>query len=153
MKYDIAMKYKPQANIYDELFLADGMPRKVTETILSNLREIGDEEAERRRRRLNYTRYYQAIIKTQNEDEHGLDSIPLFLTSDEFDIIKKGLTQRAKLYDLIAKDLYGEQNLIKDGIVPPALVYANPDFLQMLWTGKNSKNNFGCCKKKRAFKA
>lgn len=142
MKYDIAMKYKPQANIYDELFLADGMPRKVTETILSNLREIGDEEAERRRRRLNYTRYYQAIIKTQNEDEHGLDSIPLFLTSDEFDIIKKGLTQRAKLYDLIAKDLYGEQNLIKDGIVPPALVYANPDFLQMLWTGKNSKNNF-----------
>lgn len=142
MKYDIAMKYKPQANIYDELFSADGMPRKVTETILSSLREIGDEEAERRRKRLNYTRYYQAIIKTQNEDEHGLDSIPLFLTAEEFETIKKGLKQRAKLYDLIAKDLYGEQKLIKDGIVPPALVYANPDFLQMLWTGKNSENNF-----------
>lgn len=142
MKYDIAMKYKPQADIYDELFSADGMPRKVTETILSNLREIGDEEADRRRKRLNYTRYYQAIIKTQNEDEHGLDSIPLFLTAEEFETIKKGLKQRAKLYDLIAKDLYGEQKLIKDGIVPPALVYANPDFLQMLWTGKNSEHNF-----------
>lgn len=142
MKYDIAMKYKPQADIYDELFSADGMPRKITKTILSNLREIGDEEADRRRKRLNYTRYYQAIIKTQNEDEHGLDSIPLFLTAEEFETIKKGLKQRAKLYDLIAKDLYGEQKLIKDGIVPPALVYANPDFLQMLWTGKNSEHNF-----------
>ena len=142
MKYDISSKYKVTEGIYDELFTNDTQPRKTTGVILERLKELGYEETERRRKRLNYTQYYQAIIQSDNEDNNGLDSIPLFLSQDEWKSLENGLKQRAKLYNLIAKDIYGEQKLIKDGIIPPALVYANPDFLQMLWTGKDDGKCF-----------
>lgn len=142
MKCDIQDVYRVKDGIYDELFDGASCPRKTTQGILNKLREIGEEEAERRRKLLNYSQYYQAIIKSDKEEDCGLDSIPLFLTEEEWQIIEDGLFQRAKLYDLIAQDIYGEQKLIKDQIIPPAAVYANPDFLQMLWTGKKSENCF-----------
>ncbi len=142
MKYDISGKYKIKNGVYDELFMQDNIPRKVTEGILEILKNLGADESERRRKRLNYTQYYQAIIKSQNENNSGLDSIPLYLTSEEWKEIEKGIVQRARLHNLIAEDIYGEQKLIKDKVIPPALVYANPDFLQMLWTGKPENKCF-----------
>jgi uncharacterized circularly permuted ATP-grasp superfamily protein len=42
-----------------------------------------------------------------------LDPIPFVLHQSEWEIIEKGLIQRANLLDLIYKDIYGEQLLIK----------------------------------------
>lgn len=143
MKYDISEKYKVNDEIYDELFLSDGTPRKITQILLNRLKEMGDDEAERRHKRLNYTQYYQALIKANNDNNNkGLDSIPFFIGAEEWHKLERGISQRAKLYDLIVRDIYGEQRLIKDKIVPPAFVFANPDFLQMLWTGKTSDDCF-----------
>ncbi|MCR5261596.1 MAG: circularly permuted type 2 ATP-grasp protein [Candidatus Gastranaerophilales bacterium] len=142
MKCDIKEDYKVRQGIYDELFFEDNSPRKTTAGILDTLKKLGNDEVERRRKLLNYSQYYQAIIKSDNEENCGLDSIPLCFADEEWAVIEKGLAQRAKLYDLIAKDIYGEQNLIKDGIIPTFSVYANPNFLQMLWTGKNQEQSF-----------
>lgn len=142
MKSDIKDNYKVKQGFYDELFEQNSSPRKTTDVIINILKDLGSEEAEKRRKLLNYTQYYQAIIKSDKEEICELDSIPLFITESEWNIIEKGLAQRAKLYDLIAKDIYGEQNLIKESVFPPETVYANPDFLQMLWTGKNSADSF-----------
>lgn len=129
MKYDISEKYKVNDEIYDELFLSDGTPRKITQILLNRLKEMGDDEAERRHKRLNYTQYYQALIKANNDNNNkGLDSIPFFIGAEEWHKLERGISQRAKLYDLIVRDIYGEQRLIKDKIVPPAFVFANPDF-------------------------
>ena len=53
-----------------------------------------------------------------NNRRWNLDPIPLVLTSAEWEEISKGLKQRAKLLNLIFKDLYTEQKLIKEGIIP-----------------------------------
>ena len=142
MKYDISTDYKVKDGIYDELFEKESTPRKLTEKLLKKLKEMGEAEAERRQKRLNYTQYYQTLIQDNDAESKGLDSVPLFISPEEWEILEKGLAQRAKLYNLIAKDIYGEQKLIKDGIVPPALVFANPDFLQMIWTGKPIESDF-----------
>ena len=142
MKYDISTDYKVKDGIYDELFEKESTPRKLTEKLLKKLKEMGEAEAERRQKRLNYTQYYQTLIQDNDTESKGLDSVPLFISPEEWEILEKGLAQRAKLYNLIAKDIYGEQKLIKDGIVPPALVFANPDFLQMIWTGKPIESDF-----------
>jgi uncharacterized circularly permuted ATP-grasp superfamily protein len=42
--------------------------------------------------------------------------------------IEKGLIQRANLLDLIYKDIYGEQLLIKNNIIPAELVFNNSGF-------------------------
>jgi uncharacterized circularly permuted ATP-grasp superfamily protein len=43
----------------------------------------------------------------------------------EWATIEKGLIQRANLLDLIYKDIYGEQLLIKNNIIPAELVFYN----------------------------
>ena len=47
----------------------------------------------------------------------------------EWKTIEEGLKQRAHLLDLILKDLYGPQSLIKNAIIPAELVFDNSGFL------------------------
>ena len=55
----------------------------------------------------------------------NLDPIPLVLTSSEWDEISKGLKQRANFLNLIFKDLYTEQKLIKEGIIPAEIIFGH----------------------------
>ncbi len=59
-----------------------------------------------------------------------LDPIPFLLPHEEWRAIEAGLIQRARLLELTLADLYGPQRLIADGIVPPALIQADPGFLR-----------------------
>ena len=59
-----------------------------------------------------------------------LDPIPLIISNADWETISAGLTQRAKLLNLILTDLYGERRLIKDGLIPPEVVYAHAGFLR-----------------------
>lgn len=59
------------------------------------------------------------------------DPVPLVLAADEFLRLEAGLTQRARLIEAVLVDLYGKQSLLADGTIPPALVFANPDFLRL----------------------
>jgi len=58
------------------------------------------------------------------------DPIPLVLAAGEFDALVAGLAQRASLLELVLRDVYGPQTLLAEGVLPPALVYANPAFLR-----------------------
>ena len=59
-----------------------------------------------------------------------LDPIPLIISNTDWQTISEGLTQRAELLNLILTDLYGERTLIKDGLIPPEVVYAHAGFLR-----------------------
>ena len=59
-----------------------------------------------------------------------LDPIPLIISNTDWEVISTGLTQRATLLNLILEDLYGERRLIKDGLIPPEVVYAHAGFLR-----------------------
>jgi uncharacterized circularly permuted ATP-grasp superfamily protein/uncharacterized alpha-E superfamily protein len=59
-----------------------------------------------------------------------LDMVPLLIPPEEWRQIEAGLQQRARLFNTILADLYGPQRLLRDGLLPPALVFANPAFLR-----------------------
>jgi uncharacterized circularly permuted ATP-grasp superfamily protein/uncharacterized alpha-E superfamily protein len=59
-----------------------------------------------------------------------LDAIPSLLAADEFAKLEAGLAQRARLLDKILGDLYGPQQLLRDGLLPARLVLGNPSFLR-----------------------
>ena len=59
-----------------------------------------------------------------------LDPIPLIISKADWETISGGLTQRAELLNLILMDLYGERRLIKDGLIPPEVIYAHAGFLR-----------------------
>jgi uncharacterized circularly permuted ATP-grasp superfamily protein len=60
-----------------------------------------------------------------------LDLAPLVIASADWAAVERGLIQRVRLLNLILTDIYGgSQRLLRDGFVPPELIYANPGFLR-----------------------
>ncbi|MEC7433105.1 MAG: circularly permuted type 2 ATP-grasp protein, partial [Pseudomonadota bacterium] len=57
-----------------------------------------------------------------------VDLLPLVLGADEWQWLSKAVAQRAELLDSVLGDLYGEQALLKEGLMPPALVYGQAGF-------------------------
>ncbi len=69
----------------------------------------------------------------------NLDPIPFVLKEQEWEEVSKGLQQRAKLLNLIFKDLYTEQRLIKEGIIPAEIIFAHKSFLPEVFNFENSE--------------
>jgi uncharacterized circularly permuted ATP-grasp superfamily protein/uncharacterized alpha-E superfamily protein len=59
-----------------------------------------------------------------------LDAIPLVLARPEWEALCVGLRQRARLLNAIIADCYGEQRLIREGVLPAQLILGHPDFLR-----------------------
>ncbi|MDD1611379.1 MAG: circularly permuted type 2 ATP-grasp protein, partial [Methylococcaceae bacterium] len=59
-----------------------------------------------------------------------LDPVPLLISSEEWAVIEAGLKQRAELLDLILKDIYGKQTLLKKGLLPAELIFGHEGFLR-----------------------
>jgi uncharacterized circularly permuted ATP-grasp superfamily protein len=59
-----------------------------------------------------------------------MDPIPLVIDSREWATIEQGIIQLATLLNAILFDLYGEQRLLRERLLPSALVFANPHFLR-----------------------
>jgi uncharacterized circularly permuted ATP-grasp superfamily protein/uncharacterized alpha-E superfamily protein len=71
----------------------------------------------------------------------NLDIIPYLIHENEWAQIEEGLAQRAALFNLILKDIYGEQRLIKDGIVPMEVIYNHHGFLRSCFNIQHQSNN------------
>ena len=61
-----------------------------------------------------------------------LDPVPFVIGADDWKIIETGIAQRARLADLMLRDIYGPQRLIASGDLPPHLVFGHPQFLRPL---------------------
>ncbi|WP_415643466.1 circularly permuted type 2 ATP-grasp protein [Sphingomonas antarctica] len=62
----------------------------------------------------------------------GLSSLPLLIGGAEWATLADGLTQRAELLELLLDDIYGQQRLTGNGLLPGALVCGSPHFLRPL---------------------
>ena len=69
-------------------------------------------------------------------DEEGpqrpwsLDLFPLILSPEAWQHIEAGVQQRMQVLEAVMADAYGEQNFVKQGLLPPALVHGHPGFLR-----------------------
>ncbi len=56
------------------------------------------------------------------------DVIPRVITASEWAHVEAGVIQRVQAINLFLGDVYGEQKILKDGVVPPELVLANANY-------------------------
>lgn len=61
-----------------------------------------------------------------------LDPMPLVLDAPTWTPLETGLAQRAELLNAILVDLYGEQRLLSEAIVPPAVVLGHSGFTRAM---------------------
>lgn len=62
-----------------------------------------------------------------------LDIVPRVLTMQEWEVIERGVKQRVKALELFLDDVYGDQRVITDGIVPRALITSSAHFHRPVW--------------------
>ena len=62
----------------------------------------------------------------------SLDLFPLILSSQDWSRIEHGVRQRVCLLDQVMADVYGPQNLLARGLLPPALVQGHPGYLRQM---------------------
>ncbi|MFI7585666.1 circularly permuted type 2 ATP-grasp protein [Spongisporangium articulatum] len=59
-----------------------------------------------------------------------LDPLPTIVSGPEWDELAAGLAQRGALLDAVLADVYGERRLIREGLLPPEVVYGHSGFLR-----------------------
>ena len=62
----------------------------------------------------------------------ALDLFPLILTPESWQQIEVGVKQRARLLERVMADVYGPQHLIREAMIPPALVQGHPGYLRAM---------------------
>ena len=103
------------------------------DTFIKSISALSKVEFEHRCRRLHNVLDENDLSSSMGGNHKGTDPIPLVITAEEWKTLEAGVAQRARLFNALAKDIYGEQSLWKKGKLPAALLFANPDFLQVVW--------------------
>jgi len=62
----------------------------------------------------------------------SLDLFPLIIEPDSWQQIAAGITQRMRLLEQVMADVYGPQQLLTQGLLPPALVQGHPGYLRAM---------------------
>lgn len=58
--------------------------------------------------------------------------LPFFLSVGDFELLEKGLIQRAQVLNAALLDFYGERNLIKKGVIPAQVLFGHRNYLPAL---------------------
>ncbi|MEP6747147.1 MAG: circularly permuted type 2 ATP-grasp protein [Bacteroidota bacterium] len=128
--------YSSIPHFYDELLDLDGKPRPNWQTFFQSFSKLDNDEIINRNQDMLRLLKENGVTYNIYDDPAGLnrpwklDLIPFLINKEEWQKIESGLTQRAHLLDLILKDIYGSQELIKLGLLPMELVYNHAGFLR-----------------------
>jgi uncharacterized circularly permuted ATP-grasp superfamily protein/uncharacterized alpha-E superfamily protein len=122
---------------YDELRQEDGTLRPVWRAFAAHLDAPLDDIGRR-----------QALLARQIQEDGitynvynarggpsrpwSLEVLPLILSADEWRGLEQGVAQRARLLDSILADVYGEQRVLHEALLPSALVWGHPGYLRGL---------------------
>jgi len=115
---------------YDEMFSRPGDLHPHCELLLEHFAALPPDELQRRKQAADLSFLNQGITFTVYGREEGIekifpyDLIPRIITSAEWDIVERGLTQRITALNLFLKDIYNEGRILDDGIVPREIVYS-----------------------------
>lgn len=123
-------------SLWDELRGGDGEVRPEWRALIACLEALGPEELAlryedgRRILREHGVTCFVADAAGERDVPWELDFLPLVLGAAEWREIERGVLQRARLLNGVLADLHGQQRLVRDGLLPAPLLYANPAYLR-----------------------
>jgi uncharacterized circularly permuted ATP-grasp superfamily protein/uncharacterized alpha-E superfamily protein len=114
----------------DELLDDHGRLRREWRRMLGVLLGMGIASLRVRATELNRALAEEGAAAVMGAARWRCDPVPFLLTEAEFGSLVAGLTQRATLLEAILSDVYGDMDLLRQGLLPPALVYPSPFYLR-----------------------
>src|SRR5215218_9020017 len=115
--------------LFDEMFVSSGTPRPHYAAVAARLKALGPSAFQKRVKMADVTFRNQGITFTVYKDAAGVekifpfDLVPRIVPADEWSHIERGLVQRITALNLFCRDVYGEQRILKEKVIPPDLIY------------------------------
>lgn len=115
-------------NFRDELFDNDGRPRPGAELLVDAINQLPTAEIRRRQSAIESALLRMGITFTVYGDDSGtekifpFDIIPRIVGAMEWQHIEAGLKQRIQALNLFIDDIYNEQTIVKEDIVPRSIL-------------------------------
>lgn len=121
-------------SFFDEMFASPGQPRAHYRALVEALGHMDPAERQERQRAVSQSFFNQGITFTVYSEEEGIekifpfDPIPRIIPADEWRIIDTGLQQRIIALNMFINDVYHDQRILQEGIIPAELVLTGVHF-------------------------
>lgn len=135
--HSLLSSYGVDPRVWDEMFGKDGI-RSAYRNIVSAIQDLSADEMSHKDELAKKLFMSQGITFTVYSSGEGIekifpfDIIPRILEAAEWKHIEEGIKQRLKALNIFLKDIYHQQFIIKDGIVPAKLIYSCPNFVRQM---------------------
>lgn len=133
-----ALKNYTLDHAYDEMFVDESRLHSHYEPLLEHFTSLPPGELKRRKQTADMSFLNQGITFTVYGRDEGTerifpyDLLPRIITSNEWDKIERGLTQRITALNLFLRDIYHEGRILDDGVVPREVVYSCKQFRRQM---------------------
>jgi len=127
--------YAPIKGTFDEAISPDGRVRPEVRQVIEQLDKLPRTEFQRRRRLAEEALLRHGVtFSVYSGESEGVERVfpfdlaPRIITAPDWERLERGLKQRILALNLFLDDLYGDQRVLKEGIVPRELVEASTGF-------------------------
>ena len=140
--------YDP-GEFYDELFEGIGRPRRGSALLLRKFASLPDGELRKRQQAaerviLNMGMTFGVYGSDEGHEQiFPFDIVPRIVEAPDWTLIDTGLRQRLRALNLFIDDVYHEQKILKDNVIPSELIYSSKGFLKACW-GLNPPRGIWC---------
>jgi len=124
------------SGFFDEMIGEDGFPRAAARPLARDIETLPDGELEARQQAAERALIQAGITFNVYNDQQGVektlpfDLIPRIVGRAEWQRIDRGLKQRITALNQFIDDLYHDQKIIKDGVVPREMIASSKGFRQ-----------------------
>jgi uncharacterized circularly permuted ATP-grasp superfamily protein len=135
--HSLLANYHEQPRVWDEMFQASGI-RDAYRHFVTAIQNLSADEMTHKDELAKKLFMSQGITFTVYSSGEGIekifpfDIIPRIIQKQEWTIIEQGIKQRLKALNIFLKDIYHQQFIIKDGIIPAKLIYSCPNFVRQM---------------------
>ena len=121
---------------YDEMFQPEGQIRPGYEHLKTKFETLTSQDLLNRQQTAERSMLSMGITFNVYSEGEGtertmpIDIIPRVLTGQEWDEMERGLKQRIKALNMFIHDVYNDQNILNDGVVPRDLIESSKCYLE-----------------------
>ena len=134
MSHGLLDGYQGIGESKDETVQTDGQLSPDYAELVAALRGWSLEEYEERQARADLALLSAGITFNVYSEEEGTERIfpfslfPRIVGADEWEVVEAGLKQRLQALNLFLLDIYGEQRVLKERVVPEDVVFSSPGY-------------------------
>ncbi len=129
--------YPLSKNLFDEVFENNGTVKKCYKNVMSLFQKFSLEDIKKLNEFAKLLFFNQGVtFAVYSDNLKGVERIfpfdlfPRIIPHDEWETLEKGILQRNQAINMFLHDLYHGKKILKDGIVPPELIFSSNYYLK-----------------------